>query len=112
MKLSQFADTACGRGTGKGSNVSRRLAFGAAQSDSSPFVRGVTAPIGPAHTVALMHAESSTVPASVFATLKPRNTDMSAHPGGATLAITGTDWMNVATLEFPLFSGRLSILIC
>ncbi len=110
MKLSQFADMACNEGNGY--NGSASLALGAAQSDFCLLVRDATAPVDLPHPVAPVHAESSTVPAGAFAALRPQRMNTFTHADGTTLAFTGTDWMNVATVEFPLFSGRLSILIC
>ena len=112
MKFSQSANTAWDKGNGKGSNGSTGLALGAGQGDFCRLVRDATAPIDLTHTVPMPHARTWTVPAGAFAALKPQGTDTFAHAHGATLAVTGTDWMNVATVEFPVFSGRLSIVIC
>jgi hypothetical protein len=56
-------------------------------------------------------AESWTLPAGNYTALKPQSADTLAHANGATHVISGTDWSDVATMEFPLFSGRLSILV-
>jgi hypothetical protein len=56
-------------------------------------------------------ADSLTVPEGNYTALKPQSTDTLTHANGATPVITGTDWSAVATLEFPLFSGRLLILV-
>jgi hypothetical protein len=57
-------------------------------------------------------AESLTVPAGTFAALKPQSADTFTQANGTTLVITGTDGIDVAMLAFPLFSGRLSLVIC
>jgi hypothetical protein len=90
---------ACGRGkgNGNGSNGSTSMGFRAAQRDSCLLVRDATAPIKLTQTVAVVHAESSTVAAGAFAALKPQCTNTFTRADGTTLAVTGTDWMNVAT---------------
>jgi hypothetical protein len=79
-------------------------------SDVCTLIGGTTAPISLTHTGA--DPESLTAPARKFAALKPQSADAFTRANGATLIITGSDWIDVATLEFPLFSGRLSNVIC
>jgi hypothetical protein len=56
-------------------------------------------------------AESLMVPAGNYTALKPQSTNTFTCVNGTTVVISGTGWSDVATLEFPLFSGRLSILV-
>jgi len=103
MKLSPFADTTRGKGGNKDTSVPSSYIFAAPQGDlqRKTYSNAATA----------AEAESLTVPAGTFAAPKPHSTDTFTHADGTTRIISGTDWMDVATLEFPLFSGRLSILI-
>jgi hypothetical protein len=166
MKVLQIADTACGKGSIKDSNVPTSDIFLAAQGDlqrnhahisadiynkissntatadnldgttdamptrainvnrlspdaSYSLRSGVCTPIGgTTATISLTYsglavdAESSTVPAGTFTALKPHSTDMFTQANGTTLVITGSDWIDVAILALPLFSRRLSIVIC
>ena len=59
----------------------------------------------------LVDAESLTVLEGNYTALKPQSTNTFTRVNGTTVVISGTGWGDVATLEFPLFSGRISILV-
>jgi len=59
----------------------------------------------------LVDAESLTVLEGNYTALKPQSTNTFTHVNGTIVVISGTGWSDVTTLEFPLFSGRLSILV-
>jgi hypothetical protein len=59
----------------------------------------------------LVDAESLTVLEGNYTAPKPESTSTFTDVNGRTVAIRGAGWSDVATLEFPLFSGRLSILV-
>ena len=59
----------------------------------------------------LVDAESLTVLEGTYTALKPQSTNTYTRVNGTTVVISGTGWSDVAALEFPLFSGRLLILV-
>jgi len=59
----------------------------------------------------LVDAESLTVLEGNYTAPKPQSTNTFTDVNGTAVVISGTGWSDVATLEFPLFSGRLSILV-
>ena len=59
----------------------------------------------------LVDAESLAVLEGNYTALKTQSTNTFTRVDGTTVVISGTGWSDVATLEFPLVSGRLSILV-